>query len=247
MLRKVSQSVRNVKVLPMVINGEQVHSKTKDFIEVHNPATNEVIAAVPKCTQSEMQAAVDDASKAFKSWSQTSIMTRQQIMIKYGNLIRENVKDLAKIITEEQGKTLADAEGDVGRGLQVVEHACAAPELLLGESAHNLSKDLDTITHKYPLGVCAGIAPFNFPAMIPLWMFPMGIVCGNTYIQKPSERVPLTSHRLIELALEAGVPPGVVNVIHGSHDCVNFICDNPAIRAISFVGGNGGGEHIYIK
>merc|ERR1711970_375301 len=245
MLRKVSQSVRNVKVLPMVINGEQVHSKTKDFTEVHNPATNEVIAAVPKCTQSEMQAAVDDASKAFKSWSQTSIMTRQQIMIKYGNLIRENVKDLAAIITEEQGKTLADAEGDVGRGLQVVEHACAAPELLLGESAHNLSKDLDTITHKYPLGVCAGIAPFNFPAMIPLWMFPMGIVCGNTYIQKPSERVPLTSHRLVELALEAGVPPGVVNVIHGSHDCVNFICDNPAIRAISFVGGNGGGEHIY--
>ena len=144
-------------------------------------------------------------------------------------------------------RPLADAEGDVGRGLQVVEHACAAPELLLGESAHNLSKDLDTITHKYPLGVCAGIAPFNFPAMIPLWMFPMGIVCGNTYIQKPSERVPLTSHRLIELALEAGVPPGVVNVIHGSHDCVNFICDNPAIRAISFVGGNGGGEHIYIK
>ena len=157
MLRKVSQSVRNVKVLPMVINGEQVHSKTKDFIEVHNPATNEVIAAVPKCTQSEMQAAVDDASKAFKSWSQTSIMTRQQIMIKYGNLIRDNVKDLAAIITEEQGKTLADAEGDVGRGLQVVEHACAAPELLLGESAHNLSKDLDTITHKYPLGVCAGM------------------------------------------------------------------------------------------
>jgi len=229
----------------MVINGEEVHSKTKQFIEVHNPATNEVIAAVPQCTQAEMQAAVDDSQKAFKSWSNTSIMTRQQIMFKYANLVRDNVKDLAAIITEEQGKTLADAEGDVGRGLQVVEHACSAPNMLLGESAHNLSKDLDTITHKYPLGVCAGIAPFNFPAMIPLWMFPMGIICGNTYIQKPSERVPLTSHRLIELALEAGVPPGVVNVIHGSHDCVNFICDNPAIKAISFVGGNGGGEHIY--
>merc|ERR1712168_1627778 len=126
-------------------------------------------------------------------------MTRQQIMIKYANLIRENIKPLAKILTEEQGKTLADAEGDVGRGLQVVEHACAAPKLLLGESAHNLSKDLDTITHKYPLGVCAGIAPFNFPAMIPLWMFPMGLITGNTYITKPSERDPTACMALVEL------------------------------------------------
>merc|ERR1711935_348823 len=174
-------------------------------------------------------------------------MTRQQIMIKYGNLIRDNVKELAAIITMEQGKTLADAEGDVGRGLQVVEHASAAPELLLGESMHGVSKDLDIVSHKYPIGVCAGISPFNFPAMCPLWMFPMGIVCGNTYIQKSSERVPLTTHRLVELAMEAGVPPGVINTIHGSHDAVNFICDNPAIRAISFVGGDAAGKHIYTR
>jgi len=247
MLSRVSQSVRNVKVLPMIIGGEMVQSRTKEFIEVHNPATNEVIAAVPKCTQAEMQAAVDNSSEAFKSWKNTSIMTRQQIMIKYGNLIRDNVKELAAIITMEQGKTLADAEGDVGRGLQVVEHASAAPELLLGESMHGVSKDLDIVSHKYPIGVCAGISPFNFPAMCPLWMFPMGIVCGNTYIQKSSERVPLTTHRLVELAMEAGVPPGVINTIHGSHECVNFICDNPAIRAISFVGGDVAGKHIYTR
>jgi len=229
----------------MIIGGQEVQSKTDKWIDVHNPATNEVIAQVPHCTLEEMQAAVDNASEAFKTWKNTSIMSRQQLMIRYANLIRENTKELAKILTMEQGKTWADAEGDVGRGLQVVEHASAAPELLLGESMHSLSKDLDTITHKYPIGVCAGIAPFNFPAMIPLWMFPMGTVCGNTYIQKPSERVPLTSHRLMELAHDAGFPDGVVNVIHGAHDCVNFICDNPAIRAISFVGGNPAGEHIY--
>jgi len=229
----------------MIIHGQEVQSDTRNFIDVHNPATQELIAKVPICSQDEMQKAVDSSKEAFKTWSQTSIMARQQIMFKYANLIRENTEELAKIITSENGKTLADAAGDVGRGLQCVEHATAAPNLLLGESAHSLSKDLDTITHKYPIGVCAGIAPFNFPAMIPLWMFPMGTVCGNTYIQKPSERVPLTTMRLVELAHEAGFPPGVINIIHGAHDCVNFICDNPAIRAISFVGGNGGGEHIY--
>jgi len=247
MIRKFASrlSQRNVYTVPMIVDGQEVQSETRHFIDVHNPATNELIAKVPQCTPDEMQKAVDSASKAFKTWSQTSIMARQQIMIKFANLIRENTGELAQILTEEQGKCLPDAAGDVGRGLQVVEHACAGTELLLGESLHSLSKDLDTVTHKYPLGVCAGIAPFNFPAMIPLWMFPMGIMCGNTYIQKPSERVPLTTMKLMEYAQQAGVPNGVVNIIHGAHDTVNFICDNPAVRAISFVGGNGAGEHIY--
>lgn len=246
MIRRLAQiSSRHASVLPMIIDNQEVQSEARKLIDVRNPATQELLCQVPECTPAEMQMAVDSAKKAFKTWSQTSIMARQQIMFKYAQLIREHTPELAAILTTEQGKCIEDAKGDVGRGLQVVEHACAATELLLGESMHSLSKDLDTVTHKYPLGVCAGIAPFNFPAMIPLWMFPMGTVCGNTYIQKPSERVPMTNMRLMELAVEAGFPPGVVNIIHGAHDCVNFICDNPDIRAISFVGGNGAGEHIF--
>merc|ERR1712109_279904 len=145
----------------------------------------------------------------------------------------------------EQGKTHQDAEGDVMRGLQVVESLCANTTLMLGETLTGISKDMDLTCHRTPLGVCAGIAPFNFPAMIPLWMFPTGLVTGNTYVMKPSERDPTACMALVELLMEAGAPPGVVNIIHGQHDCVNFICDHPDIRAISFVGGDPAGRHIY--
>merc|ERR1712032_730449 len=148
-------------------------------------------------------------------------------------------------ITIEQGKTHQDAEGDVMRGLQVVESLCANTTLMLGETLTGISKDMDLTSHRVPLGVCAGIAPFNFPAMIPLWMFPTGLVTGNTYVMKPSERDPTACMALVELLMEAGAPPGVVNIIHGQHDCVNFICDHPDIRAISFVGGDPAGRHIY--
>lgn len=148
-------------------------------------------------------------------------------------------------MTEEQGKTLADAEGDVFRGLQVVEHACSVTSLQLGETLPSIARDMDTISYRLPLGVCAGITPFNFPAMIPLWMFPLAIVCGNTYVVKPSERDPGACMMLMELLEPAGVPPGVVNVIHGQHESVNFICDNPHIKAISFVGSDQAGRYIY--
>lgn len=166
-------------------------------------------------------------------------------MFKYQALIRSHQEEIAAIITREQGKTLADARGDVFRGLEVVEASCGAANHLMGETLENVSKGMDTYSYKVPLGVCAGIAPFNFPAMIPLWMFPVALVAGNTYVMKPSERVPSAAMKLVQLAHEAGVPKGVLNVIHGTHDCVNFICDNPAIKAVSFVGGNAAGEHIY--
>merc|ERR1711902_79088 len=139
------------------------------------------------------------------------------------------------LITIEQGKTLPDAEGDVIRGLQVVEQCCSLTNLLLGETLPGITKDMDLTSYRTPIGVCAGIAPFNFPAMIPLWMFPMATICGNTYVIKPSERDPTACMALVELLQEAGMPPGVVNVIHGQHDCVNFICDHPDIKTISFV------------
>lgn len=229
----------------MFIDGKFVESKTSDWIPLNDPATNNLVTRVPKCTQDEMQSAVDSAKRAFKTWSQSSIVTRQQLMFKLQQIIKANMGELAKNITKEQGKTLIDAEGDVLRGLQVVEHCCAISFLQQGETMPNVAKDMDTYSYTLPLGVTAGITPFNFPAMIPLWMFPVSISCGNTMVIKPSERDPGATMMLMEMLNEAGCPPGVVNVIHGAHDAVNFICDNPDIKAVSFVGSDQAGKYIY--
>lgn len=229
----------------LFINNKMVESKTNEWIDLCDPATNEVITKVPKATRDEMESAVEAAKAAYKTWSKTSILTRQQVMLRYQHIIRNNMKELAKSITSEQGKTLVDAEGDVLRGLQVVEHCCSVTSLQLGETMPNIAKDMDTLSFRTPLGVCAGITPFNFPAMIPLWMFPVALVCGNTYVIKPSERDPGACMMLVDMLREAGAPDGVVNVIHGAHDSVNFICDHPDIKAISFVGSDQAGQYIY--
>ncbi|KZS06852.1 Methylmalonate-semialdehyde dehydrogenase [Daphnia magna] len=234
-----------VPTTKLFINNKMVESKTNDWIDLCNPATNEVITKVPKATQEEMENAVEAAKAAYKTWSKTSILTRQQVMLRYQHIIRNNMKELAKSITTEQGKTMVDAEGDVLRGLQVVEHCCSVTSLQLGETMPNIAKDMDTLSFRTPLGVCAGITPFNFPAMIPLWMFPVALVCGNTYVVKPSERDPGACMMLVDMLREAGAPDGVVNVIHGAHDAVNFICDHPDIKAISFVGSDQAGQYIY--
>ncbi|CAB0020907.1 unnamed protein product [Nesidiocoris tenuis] len=168
----------------LFINGKTVESQTKEWIDLHNPATNEVVTRVPKSTKAEMEEAVAVAKDAYKTWSKTSIITRQQIMFKYQNIIKANMKELAENITTEQGKTLADAEGDVLRGLRVVEHACSMPSHLLGETLPGVAKDLDIVSYRVPLGVTASITPFNFPAMVPLWAIPMAITCGNTHVIK---------------------------------------------------------------
>lgn len=159
----------------MFIDGKFVESQTKDWIDLHDPATNELVTRVPKCTQDEMNSAVESSKRAYKTWSQTSILTRQQVMLKLQGIIRANMSDLAKNITKEQGKTLIDAEGDVLRGLQVVEHCCSMTSLQMGETMSNIAKDMDTYSYTLPIGVTAGITPFNFPAMIPLWMFPVAV------------------------------------------------------------------------
>jgi len=229
----------------LLINGEFVESRSEQWRDVVNPATQEVLARVPFATGEEIDAAVNSASQAFQSWRKTPIGARARIFLKYQQLIRENMKELAAILTAEQGKTLADAEGDVFRGLEVVEHAAGIGNLQLGELANNVAGGVDTYTLLQPLGVCAGITPFNFPAMIPLWMFPMAIATGNTFVLKPSEQDPMVTMRLCELALQAGVPPGVLNVVHGGEDAVNAICDHPAIKAVSFVGSTRVGTHVY--
>ncbi|GIZ13753.1 CoA-acylating methylmalonate-semialdehyde dehydrogenase [Pseudomonas sp. NCCP-436] len=234
-----------VPTVKLLINGEFVESKTTQWRDVVNPATQEVLARVPFATAEEMNAAVAAASEAFKTWRKTPIGVRARIFLKYQQLIRENIKELAAILTAEQGKTLPDAEGDVFRGLEVVEHAANIGTLQMGELANNVATGVDTYTLLQPLGVCAGITPFNFPAMIPLWMFPMAIACGNTFVLKPSEQDPMVTMRLVELALEAGIPKGVLNVIHGGVDAVNLLCDHPDIKAVSFVGSTKVGTHVY--
>ena len=230
---------------PNLINGEFVQSKATEWIPVHNPATGEVVAEVPKSTQEEMTAATDGAVEAQKAWAATPVQRRQRVMFKYQELIQTHTDEIADLITKEQGKTTADAKGDVFRGLEVVEHACSAATLSMGETLPNLADGTDTYSYRRPLGVTAGIAPMNFPAMIPLWMFPLSSALGNAVVMKPSERVPGAFMRLAELALEAGLPSGVLSVIHGSHDAVNYICDEPRIKAVQFVGGDAAGRHIY--
>ncbi|KAI9460999.1 methylmalonate-semialdehyde dehydrogenase [Lactarius psammicola] len=226
------------------IGGEFVQSKATQWIEVVDPSTQTLLTRVPETTNTEFEQAVETASEAFKTWSQTSVLTRQRFILELQRLIRENADSLAASIVLEQGKTLPDAHGDILRGLQVVEHAASAPSLLLGEKIE-VSRDMDTEVRKVPLGVTSAIAPFNFPAMIPLWSIPMATVTGNTLILKPSERDPGAAMIIAELCQRAGLPPGVINVVHGTVPTVNAICDHPSIKAISFVGGDRAGKHIY--
>jgi len=235
----------DVPKVKLLINGEFVDSNTTEWRDIVNPATQQVLARVPMATKQEVEAAIAAGRAAFQTWRKTSIGARSRVFLKYQQLIRENMAELAAMLTAEQGKTLADAEGDVFRGLEVVEHAASIGNLQLGELANNVAGGVDTYTLLQPLGVCAGITPFNFPAMIPLWMFPMAIACGNTFVLKPSEQDPMVTMRLAEFAVQAGIPAGVLNVVHGGAEVVNALCDHPDIKAVSFVGSTRVGTHVH--
>ncbi|KAK5139389.1 hypothetical protein LTR04_003619, partial [Oleoguttula sp. CCFEE 6159] len=226
------------------IDNQFVASQATQWIDLHDPATNNLVTRVPQSTDAELKAAVESAQKAFPAWKAQSVLARQQVMFKYVALIRQHWDRLAASITLEQGKTFADAKGDVLRGLQVAETACGITTQMTGELLE-VAKDMETRSYREPLGVVAAICPFNFPAMIPLWSIPIATVTGNTIIVKPSERDPGAMMILAELAEKAGFPPGVVNVIHGSAKTVDFILDEPLIKAVSFVGSNKAGEYIY--
>ncbi|TQB67726.1 Methylmalonate-semialdehyde dehydrogenase [acylating] mitochondrial [Monascus purpureus] len=228
------------------IDNEFVSSKATEWIDLHDPATNNLVTRVPQSTDEELRAAVESAQKAFPAWRATSIIHRQQVLFKFVSLIRTHWDRLAASITLEQGKTFPDARGDVLRGLQVAETACGITTQITGEVLE-VAKDMETRSYREPLGVVAAICPFNFPAMIPLWCIPIATVTGNCLVLKPSERDPGAAMILAELAKEAGFPPGVVNIIHGSARAVDFILDEPAIKAISFVGSNRAGEYIYTR
>ncbi|XP_026330665.1 probable methylmalonate-semialdehyde dehydrogenase [acylating], mitochondrial [Hyposmocoma kahamanoa] len=240
--RSYSSSVPTIK---LYIDGQYVESKTCKWIELTNPATNEVIGKVPEATPGELNAALESAKRAYKSWGQSTVMTRQQVMFNFARLLRENVSKLAAKITEEHGKTIADAEGDVLKSIHAVEHYCSITSLQLGDSMQNVAKDMDTHSYKTPLGVVAGVSAFNFPVLIPTSIVAAALVTGNTCIIKPSGHNPGASLMTMELLKEAGAPPGVVNVVHGKRDVVNFLCDQPDIKAISFIGGDATGKYIY--
>mmetsp|Transcript_35936 Transcript_35936/g.65983 ORF Transcript_35936/g.65983 Transcript_35936/m.65983 type:complete len:525 (+) Transcript_35936:90-1664(+) len=242
-----SRAFSDIPVVPMIIDGKKVASKSDKYFDVTNPATGKLIARTPLCTPQELESAADSAAEAYKTWRLTPPSTRARVMHKLEGAIRDNTEELASTLTREQGKTIADAKGDIFRGLEVVEHATSIPSLLQGETLGNVANGVDVHSYRVPLGVCAGICPFNFPAMIPLWMFPVACTAGNTFVLKPSERVPLTGMMLAEMAIDCGLPAGVLNVVHGTHDTVNFLCDNKHIKAVSFVGGNAAGEHIYTR
>ncbi|KAA6423522.1 MAG: methylmalonate-semialdehyde dehydrogenase [acylating] mitochondrial-like [Trebouxia sp. A1-2] len=228
----------------MLIKGEFRDSETSDWVEVKNPATQEVVSRMPIITNKEFEEAVQAAKDAFPAWRRTPVPHRQRIMFKFQQLIKENMDSLAANITQEQGKTLADAKGDVFRGLEVVEYSCNLAPDLMGEYIEGVSTGMDTYSIKQPLGVCAGICPFNFPAMIPLWMFPVAVTAGNTFVLKPSEKDPGAAVMLADLAQQAGLPKGVLNIVHGTKDVVNNILDHPDIKAVSFVGSNAAGRYI---
>ncbi|KAG6762526.1 hypothetical protein POTOM_033034 [Populus tomentosa] len=241
--------------VPNFIGGRLVNSQSFASIDVINPATQQVVSQVPLTTNEEFRAAVFAAKRAFPQWRDTPITTRQRIMFKFQELIRRDIDKLAMSITTEHGKTLKDAHGDVLRGLEVVEHACGLASLQIGEFVSNISSGIDTYSIREPLGVCAGICPFEFPAMIPLWIFPIAVTCGNTFILKPSEKDPGdcqmipggASVMLAELAMEAGLPNGVLNIVHGTNEIINGICDDDDIKAISFVGPNVVGAYVYAR
>ncbi|WP_436335327.1 methylmalonate-semialdehyde dehydrogenase [Bacillus velezensis] len=236
-----------IRKLKNYINGEWVESKTDQYEDVVNPATKEVMCQVPISTREDVEYAVRSASEAFQTWSKTAVPRRARILFNYQQLLQQNKEELARLITLENGKNTTEALGEVGRGIENVEFAAGAPSLMMGDSLASIATDVEAANYRYPIGVVGGIAPFNFPMMVPCWMFPMAISLGNTFILKPSERTPLLTEKLAELFEQAGLPKGVFNVVHGAHDVVNGILEHPEIKAISFVGSKPVGEYVFKK
>ena len=234
-----------MNIIEHFVNGKKFPGDSKRISKVFNPATGEQTAEVKLASSHDLDSAVKAAKAAFISWSKKTPLQRARVMFKFKELIEKNFEELTKIIVSEHGKVFDDAKGEITRGLEVVEFACGIPQLLKGEFTENVGTDVDSWSLRQPLGVCAGITPFNFPAMVPMWMFPIAIACGNTFILKPSEKDPSCPVRLAELLLEAGLPEGVFNVVNGDKEAVDAIIKNKDIAAVSFVGSTPIAKYIY--
>ena len=228
-----------------LIAGAWTDARTERYGDVWNPSTGQVIAKVPQCTAQDVNRAVEAAAEAFPSWRETPIIDRAHIMFRFRELLLQHADEIARIVSLEHGKTFAESKASVQRGVEMVEFACGLPSLIGGELVHNLAPNVDSDTVRYPLGVVAGITPFNFPAMVPLWMYPNALTCGNCFILKPSPRAPLSAIRVAEFLAEAGLPEGVFSMVHGDKECVDALLTHPQIKAISFVGSTPVARYIY--
>ena len=233
------------KDLTHFIGGTHVAGTSGRFLDVTNPNTGEVTARTPLASAAELHAAVEVAARAFPGWAATNPQRRARVMFEFKRLLEANMDELAELLSAEHGKVIADSKGDTQRGLEVIEFACGIPHLMKGEFTEGAGPGIDMYSMRQPLGVCAGITPFNFPAMIPMWMFGVSIACGNTFIVKPSEKDPSVPIRLAELFMEAGAPSGVLNVVNGDKEAVDAILTDPAIQAVSFVGSSDIAQYVY--
>jgi malonate-semialdehyde dehydrogenase (acetylating)/methylmalonate-semialdehyde dehydrogenase len=233
------------KTLHHYVNGQKVEGTSGRFGDVFNPAIGEVAARVPLASSSETASAIEAAAAAFPDWRNTPPLRRARVLFRFKELLDANLDELAQLVSSEHGKVLSDARGSVIRGIEVVEFATGAPNLLKGDFSENVGRDVDSYSTRQPLGVCAGITPFNFPAMVPMWMFPVALACGNSFVLKTSEKVPSTALRLAELLTEAGLPDGVFNVVNGDKEAVDTLLTHPQVAAVSFVGSTAVAEYIY--
>ncbi|KML33521.1 CoA-acylating methylmalonate-semialdehyde dehydrogenase [Rossellomorea marisflavi] len=240
-------TVTTVRTVKNYIGGRWIESASENTEIVYNPATGEEIAIVKLSSREEVNEAVEVAHEAFKSWSQVPVPKRGRILFKYQQLLVEHWDELAKLVTVENGKSFAEAHGEVLRGIECVEFAAGIPNLMMGKQLPDIAAGLESGMYRYPIGVVGGITPFNFPMMVPCWMFPLAIACGNTFVLKPSERTPLLAARLAELFEEAGLPSGVLNIVNGAHDVVNGLIEEKKVKAISFVGSQPVAELVYKK
>jgi malonate-semialdehyde dehydrogenase (acetylating)/methylmalonate-semialdehyde dehydrogenase len=238
-------AVATLETVPAFIGGKWQASASTREGEVLNPSTGQPIARVPFATAAETGAAVAAAKAALPAWSETPAVDRARILFRYRELLSARFEELAALVTREHGKTLPEARAEVQRGVEMVEFACGVPSLLMGDTLPNIAAEVDAETNRHPVGVCVGITPYNFPCMVPLWMFPVALACGNTFVLKPSEKVPLSSVRLGELLAEAGLPDGVFNIIHGDRECVDALLAHPDVAAVSFVGSTAVAKSIY--
>ena len=230
---------------PVFIGGEWQNINSVQTSPVFNPSLGEVIAEAPMCTADHVNAAVDAAAEAFPAWWETPPTERARALFRFKMLLEENFEEIVQCNTREHGKTLVESRGDVRRGIEMIEFACGIPSLLMGESLENVARGIDCDTIRQPLGVCVGITPFNFPAMVPLWMYPVAIACGNTFVLKPSEKVPLTAIKIVKLLDQAGLPKGVLNIVHGGRECVDALLTHPKVKAVSFVGSTPIAKYIF--
>jgi malonate-semialdehyde dehydrogenase (acetylating) / methylmalonate-semialdehyde dehydrogenase len=224
-----------------------VTARTTEFFDVHNPAVGDVIGRTPLSTAADVDAAVQAAAQAFPAWRDTPVNARTQVLYRFKQLCEQHFEELARTVTTEHGKTLDEARGSVRRGIECVEVACGMPSLMQGFGLEDISAGIDCHVVRQPIGVVAAIAPFNFPAMVPMWFLPFAIATGNTFVLKPSEQVPLSQRKMVDLLQKCDLPPGVVNLVNGGRDVVNAICDHPGIRAVSFVGSTPVAKHVYTR